>query len=172
VCLHTSPGRRAGQHLHQHIAITAERTLLETLRVPIRNRHAASTLQWRTHTMALMECNHTRRNWLPQAQLVVLNPRLDLAQPPRLQRAAPAPAQVFPNPTQGEVNIRLGEEWRRDGQATLRLVTLEGQEALRQRFAASAGAHTLPLAGLPAGTYVLHIETRARARAFALTVQP
>ena len=64
---------------------------------------------------------------------------------------------VFPNPTDGSLNVRLAESF---SISDLRLFDAAGRVILSQRLAAPTAAHTLDLAPLPAGTYTLAVRTQ------------
>ncbi len=73
------------------------------------------------------------------------------------EEAAPANSlRLFPNPAREELNLQF--ERPVSGPVTLRLLSLQGREVRQQRFDES-GSMRLNLSGLPAGIYLVQVQT-------------
>jgi hypothetical protein len=74
-------------------------------------------------------------------------------------------ANIFPNPAKDVIHIQIAEM---DGPITLTLHSMSGQLLRSEVF--SEPRHSLPIAGLPGGVYLIGLQDNHRLQTYSVAV--
>jgi hypothetical protein len=76
---------------------------------------------------------------------------------------------VYPNPSNGAVNVKLAQELAEA--ASLTVVDLNGRVVYTQELAAGAQSVSFELSGVKAGTYMLNVENGTTSLVRTISIQ-
>jgi aryl-phospho-beta-D-glucosidase BglC (GH1 family) len=67
-----------------------------------------------------------------------------------------ATVQIYPNPASGEINVFLGEFWKKDSE--LRILSISGKELIVKKI--NSSRQKIDLRGQPSGIYILQVNNK------------